>query len=536
MPAFDALEKRLLDLTLAGGQDIPEANVVVGLFKSEPLDSHDGTYGQSGEPPKPLVTDQTSYRRKGARFSRNSAGAGGVGITPPQVTRSQVMSISGVTPQYKEHRYETLYREERSGTNFWSNVVGTAPYLNAKDTSTASLFHPVPASDLDKNVQYEGTLFVQCAAISNFPQDAIIQHWNLVIVAKMEGLAAGSVVNLRFGYTTGTALVGSQGETGSYVFPLRFTAANTYETFNVTVPEPANNINHPDQIRGVGAKMWYALEFGDNPEHPNPNPAGHTHPHEGQWSITIDQLISEAVYTTGREISSGAIAASSPASVAVQDYSVSNAATVSNVPVNISFPSIALPAGARIERIVMRASYRPNWLIVGANADGPDLTPTKYNFYAATEWTFQTLNSTTPLFAAPVTAVDQRNNVPASDSVAAKSSAEASPVNGKMVGQFVGLLPADLARGLQVRADAVPSSSVNTPFYSVGETPPVLLDHVSMEIIYVILDPTTGNVTLPSATIGGNAATNLESIIITGLSAGIYTHFGLFGTRTDGAQ
>lgn len=71
MPAFDALENRALELSLRGSQDNAEAVVVVGLFTSSPPETHDGKYGQNGEPAS-VGAGGTGYRRSRARFTTAS--------------------------------------------------------------------------------------------------------------------------------------------------------------------------------------------------------------------------------------------------------------------------------------------------------------------------------------------------------------------------------------------------------------------------------------------------------------------------------
>lgn len=98
MSAFNALEKRILDLSLARASDNPEAAIVVGLFKSEPLETHNGAYGQQGEPAAQAPTAQGGYRRARATFATQAAGSNN-GTT----TNTSVITITGLTPGVYTH-------------------------------------------------------------------------------------------------------------------------------------------------------------------------------------------------------------------------------------------------------------------------------------------------------------------------------------------------------------------------------------------------------------------------------------------------
>lgn len=95
MPAFDALEKRVVDLTLAGVQDSPERVVVVGLFTSLPADAHSGAYGISGEP-----AAGGTYKRSRIRFAPQATRNDGSNARTVNV---DAVTITGLAPGTYTH-------------------------------------------------------------------------------------------------------------------------------------------------------------------------------------------------------------------------------------------------------------------------------------------------------------------------------------------------------------------------------------------------------------------------------------------------
>lgn len=103
MPAFDALEARILNLSLRDASDNPEAVVVVGLFANKdalgaaipPPDSHDGKYGQAGEPAAGGL-----YRRARVRFQPQASRADG---SDARTTNVDAVTITGLPPGTYTH-------------------------------------------------------------------------------------------------------------------------------------------------------------------------------------------------------------------------------------------------------------------------------------------------------------------------------------------------------------------------------------------------------------------------------------------------
>lgn len=104
MTAFNALERRALDLSLAGSQDTSDPIVVVGLFApgtttsstgvvtQNPMpEDHDGRYGLAGEPLASAV-GAVGYRRARARFGTATVVAG-----KTQVVNTEPITITGLS-------------------------------------------------------------------------------------------------------------------------------------------------------------------------------------------------------------------------------------------------------------------------------------------------------------------------------------------------------------------------------------------------------------------------------------------------------
>lgn len=97
MTAFNALEKRVLDLSLGRVPDVPEPVIVIGLFTSVPPENHDGTYGQAGEPMR-ATTGTSGYTRARTAFATQ------VGGTNDGTTRNtSVVTITGLPPGTYTH-------------------------------------------------------------------------------------------------------------------------------------------------------------------------------------------------------------------------------------------------------------------------------------------------------------------------------------------------------------------------------------------------------------------------------------------------
>lgn len=96
MSAFDALEKRILDLSLAGVSDSAERTILVGLFTTAPPESHDGTYGIAGEPAK-AAAGTVGYNRARVTFGAQAL-SGGVSGTASTATNSQAVTLTGLAP------------------------------------------------------------------------------------------------------------------------------------------------------------------------------------------------------------------------------------------------------------------------------------------------------------------------------------------------------------------------------------------------------------------------------------------------------
>lgn len=105
MSAFDALEKRLLDLSLANVADQAERVVVVGLFTAAPAEGHNGTYGQSGEPLK------GAYVRPKAIFTPHAPNDTNPNV---QSTNSQPITITGLAPG--TYTYFGVFGSSSAGT------------------------------------------------------------------------------------------------------------------------------------------------------------------------------------------------------------------------------------------------------------------------------------------------------------------------------------------------------------------------------------------------------------------------------------
>lgn len=96
MSAFNALEKRVLDLSLAGVSDQPERVVVVGLFTAQPAENHDGAYGKNGEPAK-AAAGSTGYKRAAVRFLPTTA------TSAEFATNADTITITGLPPGTYTH-------------------------------------------------------------------------------------------------------------------------------------------------------------------------------------------------------------------------------------------------------------------------------------------------------------------------------------------------------------------------------------------------------------------------------------------------
>lgn len=94
MSAFDRLEQRALNLTLGGAQDRGEQVVVIGLHKSSPAETHDGSYGQAGEP-----MAGGTYKRSRVTFGNATRAGDG----KAQVTNLQPVTVTGLTPGTYTH-------------------------------------------------------------------------------------------------------------------------------------------------------------------------------------------------------------------------------------------------------------------------------------------------------------------------------------------------------------------------------------------------------------------------------------------------
>lgn len=94
MSAFDALEKRMLDLSLAGASDSPERVVVVGVFTTAPAESHNGAYGQFGEPAK-AAAGGAGYTRSRITFNTQATG-GGTSGSASTTSNTQAVTITGL--------------------------------------------------------------------------------------------------------------------------------------------------------------------------------------------------------------------------------------------------------------------------------------------------------------------------------------------------------------------------------------------------------------------------------------------------------
>lgn len=101
MSAFDALEKRLLDLSLTGQPDAAEAVVTVGLFTSQPPEDHSGAYGIAGEP------QQGAYVRPRVQFPTAAEarvqGLIGGGSDPGARANRQAVTVTGLPPGTYTH-------------------------------------------------------------------------------------------------------------------------------------------------------------------------------------------------------------------------------------------------------------------------------------------------------------------------------------------------------------------------------------------------------------------------------------------------
>lgn len=93
MSAFDRLEVRALNLSLAGSQDRGEQVVVMGLHTSQPPETHNGQYGQNGEPVAGGV-----YKRSRVTFGQASVVGG-----QTRVTNLQPVTITGLAPGTYTH-------------------------------------------------------------------------------------------------------------------------------------------------------------------------------------------------------------------------------------------------------------------------------------------------------------------------------------------------------------------------------------------------------------------------------------------------
>lgn len=93
MSAFDRLEVRALNLSLAGAQDRGEQVVVLGLHKSAPAETHDGSYGQAGEP-----LGGATYKRSRVTFGQAQVVSG-----QTRVTNLQPVTVTGLTPGTYTH-------------------------------------------------------------------------------------------------------------------------------------------------------------------------------------------------------------------------------------------------------------------------------------------------------------------------------------------------------------------------------------------------------------------------------------------------
>lgn len=93
MTAFDKLEERALNLTLGSSQDPGEAVVVMGLFTSTPPETHDGKYGQNGEP-----VAGGAYKRARATFGPSAVVSGS-----RQSTNTQPITLTGLPPGTYTH-------------------------------------------------------------------------------------------------------------------------------------------------------------------------------------------------------------------------------------------------------------------------------------------------------------------------------------------------------------------------------------------------------------------------------------------------
>lgn len=93
MSAFDALEQRALNLSLAGSSDRGEQVVVLGLHTSTPPENHSGAYGIAGEPPQ-----SATYKRSRVTFGQAQTVSG-----VRQVSNLQPVTVTGLAPGTYTH-------------------------------------------------------------------------------------------------------------------------------------------------------------------------------------------------------------------------------------------------------------------------------------------------------------------------------------------------------------------------------------------------------------------------------------------------
>lgn len=102
MTAFDSLEKRVLNLTLAGTADSSESGAVVGLMTSAPPEDHTGAYGIAGEPAK-AAAGSTGYRRAAAQFATQATNPTPAGPGVVATSNTNAVTITGLAPGTYTH-------------------------------------------------------------------------------------------------------------------------------------------------------------------------------------------------------------------------------------------------------------------------------------------------------------------------------------------------------------------------------------------------------------------------------------------------